>query len=133
MTIATQYTGLFCAQCLSRWSRLSTLSSYHGHVHHYSTRSSPLPQDHGEATGPEEADGKKEEQGRMSQRLSHMTDEYFEQGVRGMKKAIEEGGFSEDLKKQLEARIQDSTFKDGNSAAFAEINMPVRLAFRRYQ
>jgi len=78
---------------------------------------------------PKEVDGKEEEQGRMSQRLSQMTEESIEQGGRSMKKAIEEGGFSENLKKQLETRIQDSKFKSENPAAFAEINMPVCLVF----
>jgi len=78
----------------------------------------------------EEASGKEETQGRMSQRLFQMTEESIEQSGRGMTKAIEEGGFSEDLKKQLEARIQDSTFKAQNCAAFAGTNMPVRLTFQ---
>lgn len=132
MTIATQNPAQFCARCSIRWSRLSALPLYHGLVHPYSTRSSPLPQDHGDAAGAEEANQKEEEQRRLSQRLSQMTDEFIERGGRGMKKAIEEGGFSADLKKQLEARIQECTFKSKNPIAFAEINMPVRLEFRKY-
>lgn len=132
MTVAKQKNTLFCARCLFRWSKLSALPFYHEFIHSYSTRSSPLPQDHGEAAGPEEVERKEEEHGRMSQRLSQMTEESIEQGGRSIKKAIEEGGFSEDLKKQLEARIQNNTFRSENPAAFAEINMPVRLLFRRY-
>ncbi|KAK4695838.1 hypothetical protein P7C71_g1994, partial [Lecanoromycetidae sp. Uapishka_2] len=60
----------------------------------------------------------------MSRRLAHMTEESIEHGGRGAKKAIEEGGFSEELKRQLGARIQDSAFRSENSAAFAELNMP---------
>lgn len=56
-----------------------------------------------------------------------MTEEAVEQGGRSAKKAIEEGGFSEELRRQLEARIQDSSFKSENPAAFAQLNMPVRL------
>lgn len=77
----------------------------------------------------EEPSGKEGIQGRMSQRLLQMTEESIEQSGRGMTKAIEEGGFSDDLKKQLEARIQDSTFRTENRPALAETNMPVRLAF----
>ena len=62
----------------------------------------------------------------MSRRLAQMTDESIEQGGRSAKKAIEEGGFSEELKHRLEARIQESSFKNENPAAFAQVNMPVR-------
>jgi hypothetical protein len=61
----------------------------------------------------------------MSRRLAQMIDESIQQGGRGAKKAIEEGGFSEELKRQLEARLLDSSFKSGNPAAFAQVNMPV--------
>ena len=62
----------------------------------------------------------------MSGRLAQMTDEMFEQGGRSAKKAIEEGGFSEELKKKLEARLQESSFRSENAAAFAQASLPVR-------
>ena len=55
-----------------------------------------------------------------------MTDETIEQGGRSAQKAIGESGFSEELKKRLEARILDSKFKHENPAAFVQLNMPVR-------
>ena len=61
----------------------------------------------------------------MSRRLEEMTDESLEQGGRSAHKAVEEAGFSEGLKRRLEARIADSRFKSENPAAFAEANMPV--------
>lgn len=64
--------------------------------------------------------------GGMSRRLAQMTDESIEQGGRSPKRAIEEGGFSEELKRRLEERIQESSFKSDNAAAFAQVNMPVR-------
>ena len=67
------------------------------------------------------------EPGGMSRRLAQMTDESVEQGGRSAKKAIEEGGFSEELKRRLEERIQESSFKSDNPAAFAQVNMPVRF------
>lgn len=66
--------------------------------------------------------------GGMSRRLSQMTDESLEQGGHGLQKSIEEGGFSDELKKALQARIQESSFKRDNAAAFAEANMPVRFS-----
>lgn len=62
----------------------------------------------------------------MSGRLAQMTDEMLEQGNRSAKKVIKEGGFSEELKKKLEARLQESSFRSENAAAFAQVNLPVR-------
>ena len=63
----------------------------------------------------------------MSRRLADMTDETLESGGRTARKAVDEAGFSEELKKRLEARIQDSTFRNENLAAFAQVNMPVSI------
>lgn len=67
-----------------------------------------------------------EEAGGMTRRLAQMTDESLEQGGRSAQNAIKEGGFSEELKSRLEARILDGKFKSDNPAAFAQLNMPVR-------
>ena len=61
----------------------------------------------------------------MSERLAQMTDEMIEQNDRGAKKAIEDGGFSDELKKKLEARLQENSFRNENAAAFAQASMPV--------
>lgn len=62
----------------------------------------------------------------MSGRLAQMTDEMIEQDGRRAKKAIDEGGFSEELKKKLEARLQENSFRSENAAAFAQASLPVR-------
>lgn len=64
-------------------------------------------------------------EGRMSSRLNQMTDESLSHGGRSAEKFIEEAGFSEELKRQLEERIKESTFRSENPAAFAQLNMPV--------
>ena len=93
-----------------------------------STRSSfLLKANEDEAAEPKEAGREEERQGAMTERLSQMTEESIGQGSRNIKQAVNEGGFSEILKKQMEARIQDSTFKSQNPTAFAELNMPVGL------
>ena len=61
----------------------------------------------------------------MSERLMQMTEEIIDGDGRSMKKAFEEGGFSEDLKKKLESRLQESSFRSENAAAFAQANLPV--------
>ncbi|KAM0806175.1 hypothetical protein BDR22DRAFT_895949 [Usnea florida] len=77
-----------------------------------------------ESTSTSEANVQGQENGRMSGRLAQFTDEFIEQDGRRAKKAIEEGGFSEELKKKLEARLQESSFRSKNAAAFAEASLP---------
>ena len=79
-----------------------------------------------ESSSTSQADVQGQENGRMSGRLAQITDELIEQDGRGAKKAIEEGGFSEELKKKLEARLQESSFRSKNAAAFAQTSLPVR-------
>ena len=79
-----------------------------------------------ESTSTSDADVQGQENGRMSGRLAQITDELIEQDGRRAKKAIEEGGFSEELKKKLEARLQESSFRSQNAAAFAQASLPVR-------
>ncbi|KAL9589263.1 MAG: hypothetical protein Q9203_001945 [Teloschistes exilis] len=62
--------------------------------------------------------------GAMSRRLSDMTDDNIEQGGRAAQKAINEAGFSDELKRRLEAKIADSNFQNENPAAFAQLDMP---------
>ena len=61
----------------------------------------------------------------MTERLAQMTEESIGQGGRSARKAVEAAGFSEELKKKLEERLQESNFRSENAAAFAEINLPV--------
>lgn len=63
--------------------------------------------------------------GAMSRRLSEMTEENIEHGGRSARRAVDEAGFSEELRRQLEAKIADSNFRNENPAAFAQLNMPV--------
>ena len=73
-----------------------------------------------------EGNGQGQAEGRMFERLMQMTDEMIERDGRSTKKAFEEGGFSEDLKKKLESRLQESSFRSENAVAFAQANLPVR-------
>ena len=59
----------------------------------------------------------------MSRRLSEMTEENFESGGKAARKAIEDAGFSEDLKKRLEAKILDSQYKSDNAAALSQASL----------
>jgi hypothetical protein len=59
----------------------------------------------------------------MSRRLSQATEEALMTGGRSGRKAIEEAGFSEELKAQLLERIQSSQFRAENAPAFTEASL----------
>ncbi|KAL1979830.1 hypothetical protein VTN96DRAFT_5065 [Rasamsonia emersonii] len=65
-----------------------------------------------------------QEEGAMSRRLAEMTEEALLEGGRSARKSIQEAGFSEELKQQLEERVKASAFKSENAAAFSVANMP---------
>lgn len=67
----------------------------------------------------------RQEVGRMTERLVQMTEESIEEGGRGARRAVEEAGFSEQLKKQLEERLEQSKFKSEHATSFAEVTLPV--------
>ncbi|KAK5136059.1 hypothetical protein LTR08_004109 [Meristemomyces frigidus] len=60
----------------------------------------------------------------MSRRLAQMSEESLETGGRGARKAVEEAGFSDDLKRALEEKISNASFRNEHASAFAEANMP---------
>lgn len=117
--------------CLRRRSGLISNNLRHGI--HYRTFVSTLPlreqqysaRDYNEADEQDEAKEQAEVTGAMSRRLAEMTEETLGSGGRTAQKAIDEVGFSEELKRKLEAKIQDSGFRSKNAAAFAQMDMPV--------
>lgn len=64
-------------------------------------------------------------QGAMSSRLEQMTEESLEEGGRGARKAIRDAGFSEELKRKLEARIAEDASRKLDPTASAVLSMPV--------
>ena len=75
------------------------------------------PQDEGE---------KEKEIGAMSKRLAEMAEETMDTGSRSDRKMMEDAGFSEELKKQLEDRITQTAFRSQNQQAVSGAEMPVR-------
>lgn len=69
--------------------------------------------------------GKKADTGALSRRLSEMTDEIVESGDHSARKAVEEAGFSDELKRQLEERIAGNSLRAQHPQAFSELDMPV--------
>ncbi|KAL2007800.1 hypothetical protein VTN00DRAFT_7782 [Thermoascus crustaceus] len=133
-----------CARCLQaqRQRALPLLSGCsstpairHSRVRTFST-ASPLQQQQDEATKQkndeqrrtvqsfQQAPGEEKEEGAMSRKLAEMTEEAMLTGGRSARKNMQEAGFSEELKRQLEQRIADSSFKSDHAAAFSIVNMP---------
>lgn len=108
-----------CARCV----RLKVQNPRHG-IRHGSTAASRKPptDDVAESRSPEESE--KKEQGAMSRRLSQMSEENLETGGRSARKAVEEAGFDEELKRRLEQKIASANFSNDNAQALAQANLP---------
>ena len=121
-----------CRRCLHRQIKPQPLYAHHDFINRTFTSTSPPGEQEATAQRPKENDGEDEKAneidgvGAMSRRLADMTDEALESGGRSARKAMEEAGFSEELKRQLESRIEDSSFRSENPSAFAQTEMPVR-------
>ncbi|KAG9243798.1 hypothetical protein BJ878DRAFT_422800 [Calycina marina] len=61
------------------------------------------------------------EQGAMSMRLAEATEETLYEGGRAGRKAVEDAGFSDELREKLLEKIQAANFRSENAAAFATI------------
>lgn len=64
------------------------------------------------------------EEGAMSRRLAEMASDNLETGGRSARKAVEEAGFSEELKARLQEKIASAGFKSDNASAFAQADLP---------
>src|SRR5947209_8292107 len=89
---------------------------------------SPLAARKATAPSDEDEDAKQnvgQEEGAMSRRLSEMAEETMDTGSKSDRKLMQDAGFSEELKRQLEERIAQTAFQVENQRAFSEVNMPV--------
>ncbi|KAI3338445.1 hypothetical protein F4824DRAFT_81132 [Ustulina deusta] len=65
------------------------------------------------------------ESGPMSRRLREATEEVLLTGGQAGRRAVEDAGFSEELKERLLAKVKDAQFRSQYAAAFSEAEMPV--------
>ena len=113
---------LICARCLRAKSAGVNFSPAYL-VRNASNISSPPKSDgNGEQSEPRQEE--KEERNAMSRRLEEMSEHAIETGGRSAAKAVEDASFSEELKRQLEEKIANASFRSDNAAAFAQVNMP---------
>lgn len=75
--------------------------------------------------GENEPSQNEEEQGALSRKLSAMTEDAMLEGGGSARRNMEQAGFSEDLKRQLEERIAGGSFKNDYAAAHSLVDMPV--------
>jgi hypothetical protein len=73
---------------------------------------------------------KKPEPGPLARRLEEATEEVLLTGGRAGRRAVEDAGFSEELKERLFAKVQDAKFRSDHAAAFAEAELPASQAGR---
>ena len=71
-----------------------------------------------------EQNEREKEQGAMSRRLADLSEESLETSGRSARKAMEEAGFDEDLKRELEDRLASAQFKEQHRSAIAQAEMP---------
>jgi hypothetical protein len=62
----------------------------------------------------------------MSRRLAEMAEETMDTGSKSDRKLMQDAGFSDDLKAQLEQRIAQTSFDAQNQRAASQVNLPVR-------
>ncbi|KAI7106599.1 hypothetical protein KC365_g5810 [Hortaea werneckii] len=107
-----------CARCLrASAQRHQPQTAYFSR--RYASSDGTPPESTGDVT-----DKDSKEQGALSRRLAQMSEESLETGGRSARKAVEEAGFSQDLKDELEAKIANASFKSEHANAFAEANLP---------
>ncbi|KKK23741.1 hypothetical protein ARAM_007550 [Aspergillus rambellii] len=65
-----------------------------------------------------------EEDSAMRRRLSEMTEQAMLEGGRSARRNLQQAGFSEELKKQLEERVAAASFRSEHAAAHSVVDMP---------
>ncbi|KAI8949335.1 hypothetical protein F4801DRAFT_407808 [Xylaria longipes] len=121
-----------CARCASALLRANPTGPMIRTTKSYATKSSdPSSTDTSQAqnatndtTPSDPALEPEPEQGPMARRLQEATEEALLTGGRAGRRAVEDAGFSEELKERLLAKVKDAQFRSENAAAFAEAGMP---------
>ncbi|TGO12121.1 hypothetical protein BTUL_0094g00330 [Botrytis tulipae] len=129
-----------CALCLRAIKQQNAVSNLHKNVSRQFSQASPLRGEDASKVTKDSEDqasieaqilkqaskndlekkGAEKELGAMSRRLLEATEDALLEGGRAGRKAVEEAGFSEELKARLLERVEASTFKSENVSAFTE-------------
>ncbi|KAI1750217.1 hypothetical protein F4782DRAFT_510365 [Xylaria castorea] len=117
-----------CARCASTLLRANPPRPTIGLTKSYATKPSDLlstdTNEAQNATNNAILSDSSPEPGPMARRLQEATEEALLTGGRAGRRAVEDAGFSEELKERLLAKVKDAQFRAENAAAFAEADMP---------
>ena len=116
-----------CSRCVRSQQRHASVSYSPAIASRFlSSTTPPRAGDHAGKTegGDSEAE---QEMGALSRRLSDMAEETMNTGSKSDRSMMQDAGFSNDLKKQLEERIAQTSFNAHDEQAASVANIPVRL------
>ncbi|CAM1509278.1 Fc.00g030170.m01.CDS01 [Cosmosporella sp. VM-42] len=123
MTLPLIRVPFVCRRCLQASRRAGSLH----HLRYSSTSESRKPEDpKGKSEKvilKDEVSSPKKEPGPMARRLEEATEEALFTGGRAGRRAIEDAGFSDELKEKLLAKVQDANFRNEFSGALAEAGL----------
>ncbi|KAF4455829.1 hypothetical protein F53441_1910 [Fusarium austroafricanum] len=125
MSVSLRRAPFVCRRCLQASRQPRTLQPAH-----YSTHTGvSKPEDQQQDKATKNENSKKDEPvsgkepGPMARRLEEATEEALFTGGRAGRRAVEDAGFSEELKERLLSKIADANFKSENANAFAEAGL----------
>jgi Domain of unknown function (DUF1992) len=78
----------------------------------------------GESSHDDNAKLSKDAESALSRRLEQMTDESLESGGHAARKAVQDAGFDEELRKRLEEKIASASIRAEHPEAFAQVQLP---------
>ncbi|KAK7948402.1 uncharacterized protein PG986_009288 [Apiospora aurea] len=124
--VVIPYTCSRCTVALLRQEARcrSTATAWNRWNRHSSSTANAHKSDNDEKPPRKDADSAEPEPGPMSRRLQEATEEALLTGGRAGRRAVEDAGFSEELKERLFARVKDAEFRSEYASAFAEAEMP---------
>ncbi|KAK1991962.1 hypothetical protein LX36DRAFT_321418 [Colletotrichum falcatum] len=115
-------TPFLCSRCLRPSGRRIDTRIHPARRRFYS---SDRPTEATEAPSPDQRkDEPPKEKGAMSRRLEEATEEALLTGGRAGRRAVEDAGFSEELRERLLDKVQTAQFRSKYASAFAEASMP---------
>ncbi|KAI1412340.1 hypothetical protein F5Y13DRAFT_163396 [Hypoxylon sp. FL1857] len=116
-----------CARCARNLLNQPTRVSGGIQWRKYATKSAGSSTSHEpkrEPRNPTDEAAESDELGPMARRLEEATEEALLTGGRAGRRAVEDAGFSEELKERLFAKVKDAEFRSEHAAALAEADMP---------
>ncbi|KAI5456300.1 hypothetical protein BGZ63DRAFT_367115 [Mariannaea sp. PMI_226] len=125
MSLALGRVSTVCRQCLRATHEISQSSIAHYSSHPPQTgKTSTGAEDSDKSTSDKNATPKEKELGPLARRLEEATEEALFTGGTAGRRAVEDAGFSEELKDKLLQKIADANFRTQYAGKFAEAELP---------